>query len=44
MRVLNLLASGGVGGIERLCKDIMEKSDFENRIFFCLMKEKYMKK
>lgn len=34
MRVLNLLASGGMGGIERLCKDIMEKSDFENRICF----------
>ena len=34
MKVLNLLASGGMGGIERLCKDIMEKTDFENRICF----------
>ena len=34
MRVLNLLASGGMGGIERLCKDITEKSDFENRLCF----------
>ncbi len=34
MKVLNLLTSGGVGGIEVLCKDIGEFSDIENRFAF----------
>ena len=38
MNVLNLLASGGVGGIEVLCKNIALKSDFNN-IFCFLFKE-----
>lgn len=34
MRVLNLLASGGTGGIETLIKDIVLKSNFDNRVCF----------
>ena len=34
MRVLNLLTSGGVGGIEVLCRDIGEFSNVENRFAF----------
>lgn len=32
MKVLHLLASGKTGGIERLCKDIILKADWDNRI------------
>ena len=32
MKILNLLASGEVGGIEILCKDIMKKSNLDNRL------------
>ena len=34
MKVLHLLASGGTGGIEVLCKDIIEKANWDNRICF----------
>lgn len=34
MRVLNLLTSGSIGGIERLCLDIGHYSDFENGFVF----------
>ncbi len=34
MKVLHLLASGGTGGIEVLCKNIIEKADWDNRICF----------
>lgn len=34
MRVLNLLTSGGIGGVERLCSDIGVYSDFENGFCF----------
>lgn len=34
MRVLNLLASGGTGGIERLCEDLSEKSKNDNYFAF----------
>lgn len=32
MKVLHILASGGVGGIEILCKDIIKKASWDNRI------------
>lgn len=32
MKVLHILASGGVGGIEVLCKDIIKKANWDNRI------------
>lgn len=38
MKVLNLLATGGTGGIEVLCKNILLKADFENSIC-CLFDE-----
>ena len=38
MKVLHLLATGGTGGIEVLCKDILLKSDLDNRIC-CLFDE-----
>ena len=38
MKVLHLLAAGGTGGIEVLCKDILLKSDLDNRIC-CLFDE-----
>lgn len=38
MRVLHLLASGGTGGIEVLCRDIIEIADWDNRIC-CLFDE-----
>lgn len=41
MKVLNLLTSGGVGGIEVLCKDIGEFSDIENRFAFYMERETY---
>lgn len=34
MKVLHLLATGGIGGIEILCKDIIKKADWDNRICF----------
>ena len=34
MKVLHLLAAGGTGGIEVLCKNIIEKADWDNRICF----------
>lgn len=37
MRVLNLLASGGVGGIEQLCLNIGKYADYEN--IFCFLFE-----
>ena len=38
MKVLHLLATGGTGGIEVLCKDILTKAKFDNRIC-CLFDE-----
>ena len=38
MKVLHLLATGGTGGIEVLCKDIFLRSNFDNRIC-CLFDE-----
>ena len=38
MKVLHLLASAGTGGIETLCKDILIKADWDNRIC-CLFDE-----
>lgn len=38
MKVLHLLASGGTGGIEVLCKNIIERADWDNRIC-CLFDE-----
>ena len=38
MKVLHLLASGGTGGIEVLCKNIIERADWDNRIC-CLLDE-----
>lgn len=38
MKVLHLLATGGTGGIEILCKDILTKAKFDNRIC-CLFDE-----
>ena len=38
MKVLHLLATGGTGGIEVLCKNIIEKADWDNRIC-CLFDE-----
>lgn len=37
MRVLNLLSSGGVGGIEQLCKSIGIYAKYENT--FCFLFE-----
>lgn len=37
MRVLNLLSSGGVGGIEQLCKNIGKYADYSNT--FCFLFE-----
>lgn len=37
MKVLNLLSSGGVGGIEQLCKGIGKYADYENA--FCFLFE-----
>lgn len=37
MRVLNLLSSGGVGGIEQLCKNIGIYAKYENT--FCFLFE-----
>lgn len=34
MKILHLLATGGIGGIEVLCKNIVEKSTIENVIVF----------
>lgn len=34
MKVLNLLSSGGVGGIEKLCLDIGRKAKFDNTFVF----------
>lgn len=34
MKVLNLLSTGGIGGIEILCKDIAKYSAYENRFCF----------
>ena len=34
MKVLHLLAAGDIGGIEVLCKDILQKADWDNRIAF----------
>ena len=34
MKVLHLLASGKTGGIERLCKDIILKANWDNRICY----------
>lgn len=38
MRVLNLLSSGGIGGIEVLCEDIGRNSPYENG--FCFLYDK----
>lgn len=38
MKILHLLASAGTGGIETLCKDILIKADWDNRIC-CLFDE-----
>lgn len=38
MKVLHLLATGGTGGIEILCKDILMRAKFDNRIC-CLFDE-----
>ena len=37
MKILHLLTSGGVGGIEVLCKDICLESTFKH--IFCFMFE-----
>lgn len=37
MKVMNLLSSGNIGGIERLCLDIGQNSIFENG--FCFLFE-----
>ena len=34
MKVLNLLDTGGIGGIEQLCKDIAAYADYENTFVF----------
>ena len=34
MKVLHLLAAGGTGGIEKLCKDLILTSSLDNRICF----------
>ena len=48
MKILNILASGGTGGIERLCEDLSEKSKHDNYYAFLFeegaMYERLLKK